>query len=129
MTTQHNIKKTHIPIFRNRLPGVAAIILELLFQNSEGAVVVMWAKVTLTKNFSIKTLYIKNGNALPILTLELWMEKSNDTRNMTCINFATKKSSIIMISERYYEKQVFYKKAVLNISQYWQENTCAGVFF
>ena len=51
----------------------------------------MCAKVTLTKNFSIKTLYIKNGNALPILTLELWMEKSNDTRNMTCINFATKK--------------------------------------
>ena len=70
-TTQHNIKKTHIHIFRNRLPGVAAIILELLFQNSEGAVVVMCAKVTLTKNFSIKTLYIKNGNALPILTLEL----------------------------------------------------------
>ena len=92
----------------------------------------MCAKVTLTKNFSIKTLYIKNGNALPIQTLELWMEKSNDTRNMTCINFATKKFQRVLSS--WFRKGIMksrcsIKKAVLNISQYSQENTCAGVFF
>ena len=48
---KHNIQKTHIHIFHNKLPGKVAIILDA-FSDSD---VVMRAKVILTKNVSVNT--------------------------------------------------------------------------
>ena len=57
----------------------AAIILKLLLLNFwaiqseyEEAIAAIRAKVELTKNFVIKTRYIRNNMELPILTLQLW---------------------------------------------------------
>ena len=47
------------------------MVLNFSDQNSEGAIVVIRGKVTLNKNFGIKTGYTQNNNGLPILTLEL----------------------------------------------------------
>ena len=43
-------------------------------------------KVTLNKNFVIKTRYIRNNDGFPILT-KCYEGKKNDTRNITNINF------------------------------------------
>ena len=57
--TWHNIqKKTHIHIFHYRLQGEVSIILELFLNFNDSiriALTVMCAKLTLTKNFDIKT--------------------------------------------------------------------------
>ena len=55
----------------SRSSGVVVSELQRFNQNSERAVVVTRAKVTLTKIFGIKTRYIRNNNGLPILTLQL----------------------------------------------------------
>ena len=54
MITKHNIQKTNIHSFHNRLLGEATVNLEL-FLNSAGAYVVMRSEVTLTENFGMKT--------------------------------------------------------------------------
>ena len=107
----------------------------LNFSNSisEGAVLVIREKVLLTKNFDIKTRYIRNNNGLPIPTLEFEGKQSDGTRNMTNINFALKEFQGILsshkISEKYNEKECSIKKLYLNISQYSRKNTHVGVSF
>ena len=51
--------------------GVVVSELWRFNQNREGAVVLIRAKVTLTKKLGIKSRYIRNSNGLPILALEL----------------------------------------------------------
>ena len=53
MITKHNIQKTNIHSFHNRLLREATVNLEL-FLNSAGAYVVMRSEVTLTENFGMK---------------------------------------------------------------------------
>ena len=48
---KHNIQKTHINIFHNKLMGEVAIIVDVVSDSN----VLMRAKIILTKNFSINT--------------------------------------------------------------------------
>ena len=60
-------------------------------------------------------------------------KQSKDTRNIKNVNFVPREVQRILsshkISRKYNEQEVFYKKAVIKISQYLQENTCVGVSF
>ena len=58
---KHNIQKTHIHIFHNKLLREVAIALDVVSDSD----VVMRAIIILTKNFSV------NNHGVPILTLEL----------------------------------------------------------
>ena len=98
MTTWHNIKKSSYLHFwqqitgSNRYSEVAVSALQRFNLSSEGAVVVMRAKVTLTRKF-----WYKNNKEIYEITMDFrfqhWTyegKKSNGTRNMKNINFPPK---------------------------------------
>ena len=93
----HNIEKTHIHTFGNRFPGsryhsgVAVSELWRFNQNSEGAVALIRAKVTLTKKLGIKSRYIRNSNGLPILALELWRKTKQWYKKYDKYQFCTQR--------------------------------------
>ena len=96
-----------------------AIILEFVSnqnQNSEGAVVVISAKVTINKNFGIKTRYIRNNNPLPILTLELWRKTKQWYKKCEKYQLYIRRSPRILshkIWEKCNEREMFYIKSYI----------------
>ena len=90
----------------------------------------MCAKVTLTKNLGIKTRYIRNYNALPILTLELWRKKKH--KKYDKYQFCTKDFQRIhhfRFRKGIMKSRCPIKKAVLKHFAIFTENSYVGVFF
>ena len=86
----------------------------------------MRAKVTLTKDFGIKT----SNYGLPILTLELWRKQSNSARNMKHVNFVSKDVQRILSSHKsIMNRKCSTRKLFLKISQHSQENICVRISF